>query len=135
MAGNRRARAFNAPCPKCGVGPSVPCRRSDGTPRVSVHVERLRDMKLTTAAKTHEPVGFYASEAWRRVRYQALKLNGGTCQCCGALPARGKSLHVDHVEPRSKRPDLELALSNLQVLCEACNLGKGASDNTDWRRK
>jgi 5-methylcytosine-specific restriction endonuclease McrA len=28
---------------------------------------------------------------------------------------------------------LELTLSNLQVLCEDCNLGKSNTDATDWR--
>lgn len=42
-------------------------------------------------------------------------------------------MHVDHIKPRSKYPALELVLSNLQVLCEDCNLGKLAHDETDWR--
>jgi 5-methylcytosine-specific restriction endonuclease McrA len=42
-------------------------------------------------------------------------------------------MHVDHIKPRSKYPHLALRESNLQVLCEACNLGKGNWDETDWR--
>jgi HNH endonuclease len=76
---------------------------------------------------------FYETDAWRTVRYKALKLNGGCCQCCGARAAANKPLHVDHIKPRSKYPHLELELSNLQVLCKDCNLGKGARDKTDWR--
>lgn len=77
--------------------------------------------------------GFYSTEDWRIVRYKALKLSNGLCQCCGAGPMPGKPLHVDHIKPRSKFPQLELVLSNLQVLCEDCNLGKLAWDDTDWR--
>lgn len=44
-------------------------------------------------------------------------------------------IHVDHIKPRSIFPSLELDISNLQILCEACNLGKGAWDQTDWRPK
>lgn len=76
---------------------------------------------------------FYRSRAWRQLRYRALRRDGGRCACCGRTRAHGAVIHVDHIEPRSKRPDLELTLSNLQVLCDACNLGKGAWDNTDWR--
>lgn len=78
---------------------------------------------------------FYRSRAWRQLRYQALRRDGGRCACCGRTRAHGVVIHVDHIEPRSKRPDLELTLSNLQVLCDACNLGKGAWDNTDWRAR
>ena len=76
---------------------------------------------------------FYRSDAWRALRYEALKLHGGKCQCCGRGPSDGVALHVDHIKPRSKYPELQLVLSNLQVLCEDCNLGKGARDETDWR--
>lgn len=79
------------------------------------------------------PAFFYETDLWRRLRYQALKRCGGCCQCCGARGARGHPLHVDHTKPRAKFPELELELSNLQVLCEDCNLGKGAWDRTDWR--
>lgn len=72
---------------------------------------------------------FYQTEDWRRLRYQALKKQGGKCQACGA----GEKLHVDHIKPRSKFPEMALELGNLQVLCEDCNLGKGAWDQTDWR--
>lgn len=76
---------------------------------------------------------FYRSPEWRAVRYQALKLHGARCQCCGASPAQGKVMHVDHIKPRSKYPHLELVLNNLQVLCEDCNMGKSNVDDTDWR--
>lgn len=76
---------------------------------------------------------FYDSDAWRELRYRALKTHGGCCQCCGARGIRGKPLHVDHIKPRSRHPELELELSNLQVLCADCNLGKRAWDETDWR--
>lgn len=76
---------------------------------------------------------FYDSDAWKRLRYQALKMHGAICQCCGASRADGVQIHVDHIKPRSKYPHLELELSNLQILCEPCNIGKSAIDETDWR--
>lgn len=77
---------------------------------------------------------FYLCKAWRKLRYQALKIHGASCQCCGgtAISTR-RPLHVDHIKPRFKFPELELELSNLQVLCEDCNMGKGGQDQTDWR--
>lgn len=76
---------------------------------------------------------FYRSREWREVRYDALLMHGGACQCCGATPSDGPKLHVDHIVPRSVAPELALDIENLQVLCEDCNLGKGARDATDWR--
>lgn len=79
------------------------------------------------------PDSFYACDAWRQVRYQALRRSQGVCECCYAAPSPGRPLHVDHIKPRSKFPALQLDVSNLQVLCLDCNLGKGNRDDTDWR--
>ena len=71
---------------------------------------------------------------WRLLRYQALRRAGGRCECCGATPqSSGEPLHVDHIKPKSIHPDLALELSNLQVLCADCNIGKGNWDETNWR--
>lgn len=77
---------------------------------------------------------FYDTGEWQCVRYKALMRSNGRCECCGAKPTGRNPLQVDHIKPRSKFPELELKLSNLQVLCKDCNMGKGASDETDWRK-
>ena len=77
---------------------------------------------------------FYNSEEWRRVRYLALRASRGVCELCGVGPTHGHPLHVDHIKPRSKHPELALEISNLQVLCEDCNLGKSNIDEIDWRK-
>lgn len=73
---------------------------------------------------------FYFSREWKSLRYTAIKKYGRKCMACFRT---GVSLHVDHIKPRSKYPDLALVFSNLQVLCEDCNLGKGNKDSIDWR--
>lgn len=93
-----------------------------------------RPVEMTAAAAKAARASFYDSDEWRRLRYRALKASNGCCQCCGVSAANGAQLHVDHVKPRSKFPELELEFTNLQVLCRDCNLGKGAWDQTDWRR-
>lgn len=75
---------------------------------------------------------FYITREWRELRYLALQAGDGRCQCCGRSPAHGVVLHVDHIKPKSKFPHLALTLSNLQVLCADCNLGKSNKDDTDW---
>ena len=73
---------------------------------------------------------FFASREWLGARYSALLKHGRTCMCCGV---EAKPAHVDHIKPRSKYPELALDVSNLQVLCRDCNLGKSNTDETDWR--
>lgn len=76
---------------------------------------------------------FLSTYEWRKVRMEALKKYGPVCQCCGATPATGAVMNVDHVKPRKLFPHLALDVSNLQVLCHECNHGKGNWDQTDWR--
>lgn len=80
---------------------------------------------------------FYRSEEWRRIRYDVLVRDRATCQCCGASPTStpGVVMNVDHIKPISKFPELRLDIGNLQVLCSACNQGKGRRDQTDWRHE
>ncbi len=85
-----------------------------------------------TKSKKKYPDSFYASDAWRKLRYKALKLYGRQCACCGAKPPQ-VVLHVDHIKPRSTHPELELDIKNLQILCEDCNLGKSNTDCIDYR--
>jgi 5-methylcytosine-specific restriction endonuclease McrA len=75
---------------------------------------------------------FYKTREWREVRYKVLVKYGKICQCCGETSGY---IHVDHIEPRSLFPLKELDINNLQVLCEACNIGKTNQDTTDWRQQ
>lgn len=83
---------------------------------------------------------FYSSLAWRRLRYKVLAENaeryGGVARCelCGAVAAAVSPLNVDHIEPLSKRWDLRLVKSNLQVLCGECNHGKLDGPPIDFRK-
>lgn len=76
---------------------------------------------------------FYRSPEWKRLRYAALARQGRRCLCCGATPAHGARIVVDHIKPIRAHPHLRLKLSNLQTLCEPCNTGKGSRDHTDFR--
>lgn len=76
---------------------------------------------------------FLRTYAWTKLRMVALKKNGAVCQCCGASPATGAVMNVDHIKPRKLYPELALVLSNTQTLCDLCNKGKANWDMTDWR--
>lgn len=78
--------------------------------------------------------GFYKSREWKEIRYRVLRTYKAKCMCCGMTPHQyGIVIHVDHIKPRSKYPNLELCFDNMQVLCDVCNIGKSNIDNTDWR--
>jgi 5-methylcytosine-specific restriction endonuclease McrA len=79
---------------------------------------------------------FYRSYKWRRLRVDTLETNRErygmlACECCGMMG--DGAFHVDHIYPRSTHPELALDPTNLQVLCEACNVGKGTAYTTNWR--
>ena len=91
--------------------------------------------RLFTPPPAYKPnmgKAFYNTREWRDVRYKVLTKYGKVCQCCGQTKGY---LHVDHIKPRSLFSDLELDINNLQVLCEACNIGKANRDTTDWRQQ
>jgi len=77
---------------------------------------------------------FLQTFEWRRLRMEALKKYGPKCMCCGATPADGAVMNVDHIKPRKLWPSLALSIDNLQILCHDCNHGKGNWDTTDWRK-
>lgn len=90
--------------------------------------------RIKLVERAHKkPEHFYESREWLTLRYEALRIHGRQCQLCGAGPKTGKVLHVDHIKPRSKYPELQLDIGNLQVLCKDCNMGKSNVDETDWR--
>ena len=93
---------------------------------------KLRPRKADGRASKNNS-DFYLSREWRALRFDVLKANDGRCELCGAGKHDGIRLHVDHIKPRSKFPHLSLVASNLQVLCEDCNMGKSNRDDTDWR--
>lgn len=61
-----------------------------------------------------------------RLRALVLMRDGACCRLCGASPANGVRLHVDHIKAWSNGG--ETVLENLQILCEVCNIGKSNVD-------
>ena len=69
---------------------------------------------------------FYGSSEWRQVRAAVIRAQGARCASCGRSIRNQIDVTVDHIRPRSKHPQLALAVENLQVLCRGCNSRKGA---------
>jgi 5-methylcytosine-specific restriction endonuclease McrA len=99
-------------------------------------LRRLAGLCRRSAAAPETGDSFYRSYRWRRLRIDALEANRMrygmlACECCGMIDAR--QWHVDHIYPRSTHPELALEPDNLQVLCDACNVGKATAYTTNWR--
>ena len=93
------------------------------------HKKTKKYKKKATSSKS-----FYSSKEWRKLRVRVLEKWGCKCMMCGRSPkVHGVILHVDHIKPRSKYPELELDITNLQILCEDDNLGKSNRYETDYR--
>jgi len=69
---------------------------------------------------------FYLTADWRELRMRVIARDGNLCSCCNQPIQYANDVTVDHIKPRSRYPELALALSNLQVLCRRCNSSKGA---------
>ena len=98
-------------------------------------IQRRADKEIEKAKQKSKgsTKGFLGSYEWRVTRMQALLKYGAKCMACGATPESGALINVDHIKPRLTHPELALDVTNLQVLCSACNHGKGNWDATDWR--
>ena len=83
--------------------------------------QRERDMLLSERQR-------YIAEQRRimsaSMRYDVMRRDNFRCVLCGASAEDGVQLHVDHIVPLAKGGKTEM--SNLRVLCDRCNLGKGA---------
>jgi 5-methylcytosine-specific restriction endonuclease McrA len=110
------------------------CLQYGWTPPKPAKIKKPKKQKLTPIAKPTSS-DFLQTFEWRRLRMQALKKYGAKCMCCGATPQIGAVMNVDHIKPRKLFPELALDITNLQILCNECNHGKGNWDLTDWREK
>jgi 5-methylcytosine-specific restriction endonuclease McrA len=111
-----------------------PCRKlSDAVALVIKHWTGIdtKKPKRKSVCKPNRSVetSFYLSPEWCSLRTIALKLYGRRCMKCGSK----ELIHVDHIRPISKFPDLKLSLTNLQVLCKGCNEEKSNIHCTDYR--
>jgi hypothetical protein len=112
-------------------GPHKPTRQERREIRAKERARRkpprVKPEKAIPAAE------FFSSDRWLALRYHVFKRDGAKCRLCNATRQDGVRLHVDHIKPRSRFPEMQWDPNNLQVLCEHCNKGKLDTDFTDWR--
>jgi predicted restriction endonuclease len=85
------------------------------------NVNELKSIKNESADKSTKKT---SRDPSLRLRFKVLKRDNFSCVQCGASPAKNPVvvLHIDHIKPWSKGGETEI--SNLQTLCQNCNLGK-----------
>lgn len=118
---------IEAPRKKRKSRPKKPKRRQPLTTKNVAWMPRDEWEKQTKA--------FYNSQRWKELRYEVFRRDGAACGCCGGRASDGIRLHVDHIKPRSRYPELQWEITNLQILCEDCNFGKSNYYSDDWRVK
>nr|WP_245741843.1 HNH endonuclease signature motif containing protein [Pisciglobus halotolerans] len=79
----------------------------------------LKQLKEYIAA--NDMIRFYKSKEWRKLRAIAKKRDHNECQMCKANGKYSKGDMVHHIKEVKDNPELALALSNLQTLCNACH--------------
>ncbi|MGO9846049.1 MAG: HNH endonuclease [Methylocella sp.] len=98
-------------------------------------IERAEQQRAARRKQSDKYKNFYNSRAWRAARYWYLKTQPRPlrCACCGAT-SQDVRLAVDHIVPIKRDWSRRLDQTNFQILCATdCNMGKGSSDETDWR--
>lgn len=101
-------------------------------------LQKTYDIKRQEALKAKLIIVFIKSQEWQDLRKKVFVRDGRKCAnkyCQFDAKTEGLVYHVDHIEPKSERLDLMKELSNLQVLCEHCNVAKGIKGNSAWMRE
>lgn len=116
--------------------PAFKANRAAEAAKKAAKAAMVAKPKREPTQKTQPKDPFYSSWDWKKARYEALARFEHRCQCCGWQPGDTERGHlvVDHIKPRRKFPELALDQSNLQVLCNDCNMGKGHHYVDDFRR-
>lgn len=100
---------------------------------VEAEAERVA-WRASAEAKRGGKKNFYSSLAWRSLRYKFIAQSDGKCCVCGrSARVHGVVMHVDHIVPVSKDWNRRLDITNLELMCEDDNMGKGNKDSKDWR--
>jgi len=132
---NARGNGHDGFCSKrCLRRPGKPTIRAQEVGLSTIEKRQRRQIRRQERLK-NQVVGFYESREWRELRFKVLRKYGPTCMACFKPGSPGNPMHVDHIKPRSKYPELELDIDNLQILCEDCNLGKCNYTEEDLRPK
>lgn len=101
-----------------------PQGRNNYNLHISYTLNEIIDLynEVLNIEKKKETAQYQRSIMTPKLRFDVMRRDGFRCKYCGRTEADGVKLHVDHIKPVSKGGKTEM--SNLQTLCDECNLGK-----------
>lgn len=108
-------------------------KATHSSPRKKQSKFKYHPTLLSTGMTLHQAIfngSFYQLREWRELAFKYRVQHPRKCMCCGRTEGE---MHVDHIKPKSRYPDLALSIDNLQILCRDCNLGKSNKHTTDFR--
>ena len=111
-----------------GVTVSCGCAVKTNNQRPGLRSAKVRALGAVQSsrrrARTRGAGGSFTAEDIARLH----KLQRGKCACCGKK--LGNAFHRDHINPLALGGSNRI--ENIQLLCSACNLKKGAKDPIEW---
>lgn len=103
--------------------------------KILARMERKVKKKARKKRRKQESEGYMTfglnDKKWQKLRRRVFSAYGRVCMKCGSTGV----LHVDHIKPKSKFPELAYVFDNLQVLCKDCNYEKSNKTCDDYRNK
>jgi len=97
--------------------------------------KHAKKRKLIKEIKRKKPQGYwrfdFKDKKWQKLRKAVFRKYGKVCMKCGSTG----EIHVDHIKPKSKYPELAYEFSNMQLLCRDCNYEKSNKNTIDYREK
>lgn len=87
-------------------------------------VEEIAERDESPKAMRERAIRAERKRVTKRVRYEIFQKFNNRCAICGRSASDGAVLHVDHILAIANGGTSDV--DNLQVLCEDCNIGKGA---------
>ena len=126
----------------CGCGKETLINGRTGKPNHSLmgHVG-AKKAAIARTGKKRLDISADLNPAWkgggdRYCKLLAKQRDNYTCQECGYQET--EIMEVDHIIPKSQRPDLRFVLSNLITLCPNCHRRKTIREHksrTPWNKK
>ena len=89
----------------------------------------IREISYALSWLGHWPEILHTKE-WKELRRRVFAKYGKKCLACGSK----EKITVDHIQPKSKYPELALEFDNLQPLCWPCNKKKSFHTEVDYRK-
>ncbi|MFG6081402.1 HNH endonuclease [Paracoccus litorisediminis] len=88
--------------------------------------ERWKQALLEVLGRGEDPTDYLASRYRHQdIKDRLLEETRGKCAYCDGKVAHVAYPHVEHIIPKSRRPDLHFTWANLTLACPVCNVNKG----------